>query len=96
MRLDDDVCLPESDIWMGQFFIMRKYRRLGIGGTAASEIFDTIRGRWEIGQMPTNVAAQRFWRSVVATYTDNSFTEVELRDERWDGFLQCFDNSATH
>ena len=29
---------------------------------------------------------------VIGDYTGGNFVEHELHDERWDGFLQCFDN----
>jgi predicted acetyltransferase len=92
--VDDDVCLPENEFWMAQFCVLRKYRRSGIGAAAAHAIFDLVRGRWEVGQMPRNLAAQKFWRQVIGTYSAGSYTEMELHDARWDGFLQCFDNSV--
>jgi hypothetical protein len=44
--------------------------------------------------MPLNFPAQAFWRRTIAEYTNGNFVEHELHDERWDGFLQCFDNSV--
>ena len=44
--------------------------------------------------MPLNLPAQSFWRRTIAEYTEGRFVEHELHDERWDGFLQCFDNSV--
>ena len=91
--VDPDVSLPENEFWMGQFFVMKRYRRTGVGTRAARFIFDRFRGRWEVGQMPLNLAAQAFWRRTIAEYTHGHFVEHELHDDRWDGFLQCFDNS---
>ena len=65
----------------------------GVGAQAARYIFDQFRGKWEVGQMPLNLPAQAFWRRTIAEYTQGRFVEHELHDERWDGFLQCFDNS---
>lgn len=90
--MDPDVSLPDNDFGMGQFFVMKRYRRLGVGTRAARFIFDQFRGRWEVGQMPLNFAAQAFWRRTIAEYTQGRFFEHELHDERWDGFLHCFDN----
>lgn len=90
--VDPDVSLPENEFWMGQFFVMKRYRRLGVGTQAARFIFDQFRGKWEVGQMPLNTAAQAFWRRTIAEYTQGRFVEHELHDERWDGLLQCFDN----
>lgn len=91
--VDPDVSLPENQYWMGQFFVMKRYRRMGVATRAARHIFDQFRGRWEVGQMPLNHAAQAFWRRVIGDYTNGHYVEHELHDERWDGFLQCFDNS---
>lgn len=91
--VDPDVALPENEFWMGQFFVMKRYRRLGVGARAAVHIFDRHRGKWEVGQMPLNQAARAFWRAVIGRYTQGRFVEHELHDERWDGHLQCFDNS---
>jgi len=55
---------------MGQFFVMKKYRRLGVGTLGARFIFDQCRGRWEVGQMPLNRPAQAFWRRAIGDYTN--------------------------
>lgn len=89
-----DVCLEGNEHWMAQFFVMRPYRRLGLGRLAATTVFDRIRGRWEVGQMPGNQPALAFWRRVIGDYTQGRFTDCELNDERWHGTLQCFDNAA--
>ena len=90
--VDPDVSLPENEFWMGQFFVLKRYRRLGLGAMGARHIFDQHRGRWEVGQMPGNDAARAFWRRVIGAYTGGRFVEHELNDERWHGSLQCFDN----
>ncbi len=40
--------LPGSQYSVAEFFIKRKYRKLGIGRQVAVRIFDLLRGRWEI------------------------------------------------
>jgi predicted acetyltransferase len=93
--VDPDVSLAGNDFWMGQFFVMQKYRRLGVGRRGAHFIFDQFRGRWEVGQMPLNAPARAFWRRTIGDYTGGRFVEHELNDERWQGTLQCFDNRGT-
>ena len=61
---------------MGEFFVARQYRRNGIGQRAAVELFDRFPGDWEVREMPSNAAAQAFWRRVIADYTSGAFTEV--------------------
>ncbi len=93
--VDNSVSLPGNELWMAQFFVLKKYRRCGVGSAAARQVFDQVRGRWEVGQMPENVSAQAFWRRVIAEYTGGRFVEHALNDARWQGLLQCFDNAPT-
>ena len=93
--VDGKVRLPDGDWWLAQFFVLKKYRRRGVGQAAAQQVFDTVRGRWQVGQMPGNHTAQAFWRRTIAAYTGGAFTEHDLDDERWHGRLHCFDNTPT-
>jgi len=77
---------------VGEFFVMRKYRRQGIGKMVVFYIFDKFPGKWEVRQMNANIAAQRFWRSVIGEYTEGNFTETILNNELWHGPVQTFDN----
>ena len=92
--VDPSVRLPQDEWWLAQFFVIRKYRLQGVGRLAAHAVFDRVRGRWEVGQMAGNHAAQAFWRGVIAGYTQGRFVEHGLDDRRWVGLLQCFDNTA--
>lgn len=75
---------------MSQFFVMKKYRGSGVGRKAAQHIFDQLGGRWEVGQMPANRPAFLFWERVISDYTNDTFDQYELNDDRWHGTLQCF------
>lgn len=50
---------------MAEFFVMRKYRRLGVGKQAAREIFRRFPGRWEVRQQHSNPEATAFWHKVI-------------------------------
>jgi predicted acetyltransferase len=86
--------LPGNDRAVAEFFVMRKYRRQGVGQRAAFHVFDTLPGKWEIQETANNLDAQRFWRRVIANYTAGKYSEVLLDDERWQGPVQSFDNTA--
>jgi predicted acetyltransferase len=92
--VDPAVRIGTHGHWMDQFFVLRKYRRRGIGEQLARSVFAALPGRWEVGQMPGNVAAQAFWRRVVGAYTQARFTEHELQVGRWQGTVQVFDTTA--
>ena len=79
--------------WMAEFFVMRKYRRQGVGRAAAFQVFDRFPGRWEVAEITSNVGAQAFWRKVIGEYTGGRFKETALDSDRWHGPVQSFDNS---
>jgi predicted acetyltransferase len=58
---------------MAEFFVMRKYRRHGVGTHAAAAIFERYSGNWTIRQQLTNPAATAFWRTAIPY----PFTEIE-------------------
>jgi len=90
-RLGDD---PEV-FDMAEFFVVRRYRRHGVGERVAVEIFNKFPGRWEVRQRPENTAATAFWRRVIGRYTGQRFVETQWDDERWRGPVQRFAGGAS-
>jgi predicted acetyltransferase len=81
----------EGEVWdMAEFFVLRRYRRAGVGTAAAHQIFAMHPGEWEVRQLAANVAAAAFWRRAIARYTDGRFHEERLDDKRWRGPVQRF------
>jgi predicted acetyltransferase len=72
-RLQDPL---EGDYYMTEFFILKKYRRTGIGKWAAHQLFDRYRGKWKVTQVQTNRPAQLFWRQVIGEYTKEQYREM--------------------
>jgi predicted acetyltransferase len=89
--VDNAVKLPGGQHWMDQFFVMRKYRRRGVGAAAAAVVFAAHPGRWQVGQMTANLAAQAFWRRTISACTGGRFTEDVLGTGWWQGVVQCFE-----
>lgn len=56
----------------GEFFIVRKHRRNGVGTIAAQEIFGLFPGEWLLEEIPSNDDAVAFWRRIIPT----DFTET--------------------
>lgn len=56
-------------VWdVAEFFIMRGYRKQGIGATAAAEVFRRFPGRWEVRVLENNVPALAFWKSAIRSF----------------------------
>lgn len=82
------------DYNIAEFFILRKYRRKGIGAYVAHKIFDQFRGNWEVIQAPYHKAARGFWRQVVAEYTSGDYQEsIEVSENHGGNWVvQRFNN----
>jgi predicted acetyltransferase len=50
---------------MAEFFVMRKYRRGGVGVQAARRVFASFPGDWQVRQLSANAAASAFWRVAI-------------------------------
>lgn len=50
---------------MAEFFVMRKYRRRGVGTESARALFASFRGVWQVRQIWTNPNATAFWRLAI-------------------------------
>jgi predicted acetyltransferase len=70
-----------ADYRMGEFFIARGHRGLGVGRGAVQLILDRFAGRWEINEYQRNPNAVKFWRRVVTTYTGGRFQERIVNGE---------------
>ena len=81
---------PRNVNHLAEFFVMKKYRRYGIGEFAARWIFDQFSGNWEVEQLAANLPAQAFWRKVIDRYTKGNFREVFFRNEDHHGPIQTF------
>ena len=70
---------------MAEFFILRKYRAIGIGKLAAHELIRARPGVWEIPVAHYNLPALQFWRSTLNAMTGCKVDEVAGDGERWSG-----------
>ena len=82
--------VAENANTIAEFFVMRKYRRQGIGLQVAKEVFDKLPGEWEVREISENTVAQSFWRNVIGTYTGGQYQERVINNERWNGPVQTF------
>lgn len=53
---------------IAEFFVMRGYRRRGVGVAVANEVFTRFPGRWRFFALVANAPAVAFWRSATAAY----------------------------
>jgi predicted acetyltransferase len=76
---------------MGEFFVMRKYRRCGVASAAVRTILTRYPGRWEAAIMQRNTAAQAFWpRAVAATPGVRDLATLQGDGVNWTGPILSF------
>ncbi|MDJ0616060.1 MAG: GNAT family N-acetyltransferase [Calothrix sp. MO_192.B10] len=84
--------LPDSQYSMAEFFVMKRYRRQGIGKALALHVFDQHRGMWEVCQLPGHTEAVAFWKRIISDYTAGIFKEIVNGYGEWQGSILQFDN----
>ena len=78
------------DHGVGEFFVIRKYRRARVGTRAALLVFRRYPGRWEVGVASYNPPAQAFWRKVTEEAAPGKVEEIAADGKRWAGPVFCF------
>lgn len=72
-----------SPCWfMAEFFVMRPYRRSGLGRKAAGELIAAHPGPWHIGVIEQNLAAMDFWGRTLAAHSP-AVSPLQHDGEAW-------------
>ena len=79
---------------IAEFFVLRRYRRSGVGRRAAMLTWDRFPGRWIVRVSEGNAGAVSFWRSVIAEYTAGEATESTRPGSPNDWLVFTFDWNA--
>jgi predicted acetyltransferase len=75
-----------TDSAIAEFFVVRKYRRLGIGVAAARAIFGAWPGQWEVAVMRANTGAIGFWdRAIRGCPNAHDLVVHDRGDADWTG-----------
>lgn len=83
---------PASDdpavLDVAEFFVLRRYRRAGVGRVAASLLWRALPGRWTVRVFEGNAEAVPFWRAAIAAAAGRALTlrERTLGGRRWHVF----------
>ncbi len=72
-------------VWdVAEFFVLRGYRRRGIGTEIAHEVWRRFPGLWEVRVMETNVSALDFWAHAISILTGEAIQPVRVeKDGKW-------------
>ena len=76
----------KSDVWdIAEFFIMKKYKRHGIGIAVAIKIWEQYKGPWEVRVLEANHVACSFWSKTISKFagTDVNKKNIIISNENW-------------
>ncbi|MEO8452035.1 MAG: GNAT family N-acetyltransferase [Gemmatimonadota bacterium] len=60
---------------VAEFFVLRRYRRAGVGRRAAFLLWNCLRGKWTVRVSEGNPGALPFWADVIAEFTNGDVAE---------------------
>ena len=77
--------IGSGDEWLGdigahdvhEFFVMRKYRRRGIGRSMATFLWNERPGDWLVRVLEANAPAITFWRCEISIYSLGIYSEEQ-------------------
>lgn len=76
-------------VWdMAEFFVLRAYRRRGVGTRVANEVWQRFPGTWEVRVLASNVPARDFWARAISGLKGEEIRpwRIEVGGESWDVF----------
>ncbi len=69
-----------ASVWdMAEFFVLRGYRRRGIGIAVAHEVWRRFRGVWEVRVMEANNSAHQFWERAIAVFVGKAIPSFPVK-----------------
>jgi predicted acetyltransferase len=76
-------------VWdVAEFFVLRAYRRHGVGTRAAHEIWRRFPGAWEVRVLRANISAHQFWTLSIGEFAGENMQlqSVEKDGDEWTVF----------
>lgn len=75
LRLEADPMTGQQAMDVAEFFVLRPYRRQGVGAQAARKLWDLFPGQWHVRVLQSNESGYQFWKEIIGEYTNGQFSE---------------------
>ena len=83
-----------TDLDVAEFFVLRAFRRAGVGRQAAIALWDGLPGQWVVRVAEANRSGLSFWREVIRFYTSGIFLERTRQGDPQDWRVFTFTSAA--
>ncbi len=78
-------------VWdVAEFFILRGYRRAGIGTQVAHQVWRRFPGRWQVRVIVSNEPAYRFWHEAIKSFAGHEIVATRVTQGGRDRHLFSF------
>lgn len=67
----------KTDFVISEFFVMYKYRCLGVGRQVFFKVLELHKGTWQLKRHPKNIPSVHFWNKAVCEYTKGKYEMIE-------------------
>jgi predicted acetyltransferase len=67
----------DTNYTMYEFFILYKYRKMGIGKYVVKYILDKYKGKWQLKYHPKNEISKIFWNKTIDEYTNGKYEIIK-------------------
>jgi predicted acetyltransferase len=85
----------DLQVWdMAEFFILRSFRRAGLGTTVAISVWQQFPGQWQVRVLQRNLQAGQFWSRAINTFLGTNITPVAVSKDGEDWFVYSFAAAA--
>lgn len=82
-----------ENVWdMAEFFIVRGFRRRGIGTEVAHEVWRRFPGLWEVRVMQSNHSAAEFWGRAITRFIGEAICPVPIEKDGKCWYLFSFES----
>lgn len=83
----------DAGVWdVAEFFVLRGFRRLGVGRRAAHEVWRRLPGKWEVRVMNRNRKAKAFWARAIGDFLGEAVEPVAFDKGGQDWRLFSFES----
>lgn len=76
----------DTSVWdIAEFFVMKRYKRHGVGTAAALKVWEQFKGPWQVRVLVGNNIACQFWLQAIQKFIGEipAKTEAKIKGEDW-------------
>lgn len=85
----------DTSVWdISEFFVMKKYKRHGVGTEAALKVWEQFKGPWQIRVLVSNAIACPFWLKAIKRFISGVPTKVERSINGKDWIVYTFESKG--